>query len=185
MQSLPKSLRVFSLWRTQNIFLFKKLLHFCFWCAIIGVQQKHNRGKSLKEFNKMKQLQLKSYDEISTHWGDVLVNGTPQNWRSCGYWENLEPLENTVKSFYNKAKTVVKATTSDGNSGALDRFEVSLWSYDSVIARMIYDPDGLVYIKRECPGIALSQTTLRHIKAFCGMNKAQFSALPLGQRFPL
>lgn len=133
----------------------------------------------------MKQLQFKSYDEIAKYWSDALKNGDPKRWVFCGYFENLDPLENTVKSFYGKAKTVTRATISGDYGGALDKFEVSLWSYDTVIAKIVFDSDGCVYLQRECLDEALTQTTLRHIKAFCGMNKAQFSALRIGKRFPL
>lgn len=133
----------------------------------------------------MKQLQFKSYDEIAKYWSDAIKNGDPKRWVFCGYFENLDPLENTVKSFYGKAKTVTRATISSDYGGAPDKFEVSLLSYDTVIARIVFDSDGCVYLQRECLDEALTQTTLRHIKAFCGMNKAQFSALRIGKRFPL
>lgn len=133
----------------------------------------------------MKQLQFKSYDEIAKYWSDALENSESKRWAFCGYFENLDPLENTVKSFYGKAKTVTRATTSDDYGEALDRFEVSLLSYDTVIARIVFDSDGCAYFQRECLDEALTQTTLRHIKAFCGMNKAQFSALRIGELFPL
>lgn len=133
----------------------------------------------------MKQLQFKSYDEIAKYWSDALKNGDSNRWFFCGYFENLDPLENTVKSFYGKAKTVTRATISSDYGETLDKFEVSLWSYGTVIARIVFDSDGCVYLQRECLDEALTQTTLRHIKAFCGMNKAQFSALRIGKRFPL
>lgn len=66
------------------------------------------------------------------------------------------------KDFYGKAITL---TYGDGT--------VMLQSYSTKVA--VKFPDGEVF--RLWDG--WSQTTGRHIKAFCGMNKAEFNALPL------
>lgn len=73
---------------------------------------------------------------------------------------DLRPIDRK-KSFYGKARVCVE---SDGS-------EV-LYSYNTPI------------IRREKSGrlhrlwFSWSATTGRHIRAFCGMNKAEFSALP-------
>ena len=65
------------------------------------------------------------------------------------------------KSFYNKARVKV---AKDGTE--------TLYSYDTrIISRK---PDGT--LKRYWGG--WSATTGRHIKAFCGLNKAEFMKLP-------
>lgn len=64
------------------------------------------------------------------------------------------------KSFYGKAKVVVN---NDGRE--------TLYSYDTAI--ITRNPDGTL-VKR---WHGWSRTTGRHIKAFCGMNKAEFTAL--------
>ena len=65
------------------------------------------------------------------------------------------------KSFYGKAKVIV---FEDGTQ--------VLQSYETFVAQK--DPDGT--IKRLWGGY--SRTTQRHINAFCGMNKAEFYAIP-------
>lgn len=65
------------------------------------------------------------------------------------------------KSFYGKAKIIV-----DGNTETLK-------SYNTLIAEKNIDTGE---IKRLWCG--WSATTGRHIRAFCGMSKAEFMALP-------
>jgi len=77
----------------------------------------------------------------------------------------LEPLlEQHQKSFYGKAKVIVK---DDGSE--------TLYSYDTPI--MVRHTDGTY--TRIYTG--WTQTTGRHIKAFCGMTKKEFEELPLEQ----
>ena len=68
---------------------------------------------------------------------------------------------NGQKSFYGKARVIIAA---DGTE--------TLYSYDTAIIKRL--PDGTL--------IKLwggwSNTTGKHIKAFCGLNKAQFFKLP-------
>lgn len=71
----------------------------------------------------------------------------------------LEPLPGTVKSFYCKAEVEV------------DEHSETLYSYGTPI--MIKTPCGFYRIWD-----GYSQTTGRHIKAFSGLNKKQFEALP-------
>lgn len=65
------------------------------------------------------------------------------------------------KSFYNKATVIIN-----------DNGAETLYSYGTPIIRR--DTSGM---KRLYDG--WTQTTGRHIKAFCGLNKKQFMALPL------
>lgn len=75
----------------------------------------------------------------------------------------LEPLlEQGRKSFYGKARVVVQ---DDGSE--------TLYSYDTPVIRR--NADG-TYIRL---GDSYSQTTGRHIKAFCNMTKKEFEELPL------
>lgn len=73
----------------------------------------------------------------------------------------LTPVDNR-KSFYGKAYVIVS-----------DNGAETLYSYDTEIARK--EKSGT--ITRIWPG--WSATTGRHIKAFCGMNKKEFCALPV------
>lgn len=72
----------------------------------------------------------------------------------------LSPVDGR-KSFYGKAKVYID---SQGNE--------TLYSYDTAIARK--DKQGNI-TRLWC---GWSATTGRHIKAFCGMNKAEFTRLP-------
>lgn len=65
------------------------------------------------------------------------------------------------KSFYGKAKVVIGADGSE-----------TLYSYDTPIIKK----DNAGKLSRLYAG--WSQTTGRHIKAFCGLNKAEFMSLP-------
>lgn len=66
------------------------------------------------------------------------------------------------KSFYGKAKVIVQ---DDGSE--------TLYSYDTPIIRR--NADGTYTRLWD----SYSQTTGRHIKAFCGMTKKEFEELPL------
>lgn len=66
------------------------------------------------------------------------------------------------KSFYGKAKVVVQ---DDGSE--------TLYSYDTPIVRR--NANGTYTRLWD----SYSQTTGRHIKAFCGMTKKEFEELPL------
>ena len=76
----------------------------------------------------------------------------------------LKPIDGR-KSFYGKAVVQV-----DGSG------KETLYSYGTKIADK--DPEG--NITRFWAG--WSQTTGRHIKAFCGMNKGEFESLPLPEK---
>lgn len=77
----------------------------------------------------------------------------------------LAPLPGQQKSFYGKAWVYI---APDG--------EQRLYSYDTLI--MIIKPDGKMV--RVWDG--WSATTGRHIKAFCGLNKAEFTKLELEEK---
>lgn len=72
----------------------------------------------------------------------------------------LQPTPGTVKSFYNKAEVEIN---DDGSA--------ILYSYKTPILKET--PAGLFRIWN-----GWSATTGRHIKAFCGINKAEFDKLP-------
>ena len=69
--------------------------------------------------------------------------------------------DDSHKSFYRKAWAIVY---DDGS--------IALKSYDTIV--LVRDADGTLHRK----WWGYSATTQRHIKAFCGMNKAEFIALP-------
>lgn len=76
------------------------------------------------------------------------------------YYELLPLPEQNQKSFYGKAQVRIN---DDGTQ--------DLYSYDTLVARK--SPDGR--ITRFWNG--WSQTTGRHIKAFCGLNKREWDSL--------
>lgn len=73
----------------------------------------------------------------------------------------LRPVAEGQKSFYGKALVEINLDGSE-----------TLYSYNTPIIKKYQDGT----LKRLYSG--WSQTTGRHIKAFCGLNKAQFFALP-------
>lgn len=91
-------------------------------------------------------------------------------WEWLGYTMDLKPLDNTVKSFYGKAKVII----SQQQGGSV---VARLKSYDTIVARVQYFKNGDKRITRTCGEEALSHTTLRHIKAGLGLNKREFLAL--------
>ncbi len=74
----------------------------------------------------------------------------------------LHPNNNTVKSFYGKALVCVD---EDGSE--------TLYSYATPIIKRTHSGD----LVRLYDG--WTQTTGRHIAAFCGLNKTQFQNLPM------
>lgn len=72
----------------------------------------------------------------------------------------LKPTNNQ-KSFYGKAVVVIE--------GGIE----TLYSYNTAVIERLADGS----LKRLWSG--WSNTTGKHIKAFCGLNKAQFEELPL------
>lgn len=84
---------------------------------------------------------------------------SPANVRVYG----LDPRPDQQKSFYGKACVLVDFSTGDE----------TLYSYDTPIVRRHGDGS----LARLYDG--WSATTGRHIKAFCGLTKREFMALPL------
>lgn len=81
------------------------------------------------------------------------------------YYTELLPIEGQQKSFYGKAKI---RRDDDGSE--------TLISYNTEIMRR--DENGKLW--RIWDGY--SQTTGRHVRAFCGLNKKQFDALEYERR---
>lgn len=76
--------------------------------------------------------------------------------------ESFDLIPHNQKSYYGKARVHVM---SDGSC--------LLRSYATIVAKI--SPDGQIH--RLWGG--WSATTGKHIKSFCGLNKAQFASLPL------
>jgi hypothetical protein len=82
-------------------------------------------------------------------------SATPRRWRAQEY--ELTPTFDSRKSFYGKA-TVRRYAT-----GGVDSLE--LRSYDKLVARVHYLPDGAKDVEL-LPPWDTSQTTVRHVKEF-------------------
>ena len=81
---------------------------------------------------------------------------------------------NGQKSFYGKA---IIELNDDGSE--------TLYSYDTKI--LTRDPAGKITrhfngIAADGSNVGFTNTTLKHIKSFCGLNKADFIALPYNGR---